>query len=250
MGFFEKYLKDHVGPAFTGTWIEKLLTVWGGAMDVYRDAAIAAVYVSLPELCPDDAVEHHARARLLARIPGESIAALRARVLDAWNFWSNLGPTEDLQDALRLYTGLTSLVIFDQANDDWQAGAVADGDDANGDNASRHVIVVPSHPYVRPPVGPDLVVGPDTLVGISMTATQLSWLRWAYRFHRPANMVGIDVWFCFGSTDANEVLTTHGGDVTRLPLQRTMVGYQSNGVGGATHAMVVGPHMVVGKEYT
>lgn len=253
MSFYEEFLRKLVAKPYRGDTGEKLLTVFGGMIDMYRDAAIQAAYVGLIDLCPDDAVESHAEASLMWRIAGESIAALRERVKGRWRFWSELGPTAGLQAAIRLYTGLSTLRVLDQANDDWFSGSHADGEDTNTENASRHIIVIEQpHPYEDfPVIGPGLVVGAETLVGTTMTSSELSGIRRAYRHHRPANMVGTDIWLLLGGdtlADIHPSRLTYVGDSLRLPLQVSMVGYHG-GPSNAHHHMQVGPHMIVGRRW-
>lgn len=232
-----------------GTWFDRVWTSTFGTLDTVATLAKHAARAGMIETCPDDAVERHARARHLYRAPGETIAALRERVAGAWDFWATLSKPANLEAALNVYAGLTgSLHLYDQARDNWLGGAVGGSfyDDANTDNASRHAIVIETpHPWARPTIGTGLVVGPDLLVGIDMTGVELSGIRAAYRRHRPANMVGIDIYVVFDSTTGDDILGAHdaSGDYVRMPLHCAMVGY----VG---HGMTVGPAMVVGQQFT
>lgn len=252
-GRYEDYAKRLLPKWMRGPWLDKLWTaiLWGpiDLIDVDREEAAKAALV---EHCPDDAVEVHARERLLEPIVGESIAALRERVKSAWTFWSELGPTAKLQEALRLYTGLPGLRVYDcnTQGDDWLGGyaGLSDGEDANAANWSRHFIVVPksSHSWERPAVGAGLVVGPGLMVGLTMTQTELSRIRRAYRRHRPAHMVGGDIYVDFEpGNDPDAIAALHDGsaDFSRLPLHRQMVGY-------GPHGMTVGPTLIVGQEFT
>jgi hypothetical protein len=248
MGPYETWLQAKLPRWLRGTIADSMTTVIGGMIDTDIEGAKDAVKAGLLADCPDDAVGYHARARLLDPLVGETIAALRARALDAWTFWSELGPTVNLRAYLRTVSGAATLELYDQANDDWQAGASTTDDDANADNASRHVIVIPeTHPWARDTVGPGLVVGPELIVGIDMTSTELSAIRHAYRKHRPANMVGIDIWVIFSADTAAQVLADHGHgggtiDAIRLPLHRAMVGYSH-------HGMIIGESAVVGEVF-
>ncbi len=246
MGRWEDYLEGRLPQWLKGTYGERLATVAGGLIDAVEDGMIYATKVALLEDCPDDAVEPHARARLLERLPDEPIAALRKRALKAWEFWSTITGAVELRDWMRTVSGVSGLEIYDWANDAWYSGySVALDDDENQDNASRLTMVLPQpHPWERTVIGLDIVVGPETLVGLTMTASVLSRIRAAFAKHRPANMVGLDIYLLFDGTTAKAVRLDHeaSSDFMRIPLQVQMVGYSH-------HEMVVGPAMVVGKVF-
>lgn len=256
---YEEFLRGLLPPWLRGPTAEKLTTTISFMVDAFLSAAKAAARAHLLSDCPPDAVEHHIRARLLERIPDEPIEALRARGLQAWTFWAELhrrrtvSAPSGLEAMLRTHLGLSGVWVFDQANDDWQAGAIADGDDANADNASRQAIVIEQpHQWERPICGA-VVCGPQTLVGITMTRSELSRIRGLYRKHRPANMIGLDIWVLFDSTTAEDILGNHDatsaydGEAIRLPLLCSLAGYQGN---GAHHHMQCGDLCIVGREFT
>lgn len=235
-----------------GTWMDRLWTaLLHGPIDLLDQAKIEAAKVGLVEHGPDDAVDHYARERQLERIDGESTEALRTRALEAWEFWEGVSTGTGLRDAIRLYTGLAGLEVYDcnTIGDDWLSGwaPLSDGEDNNTDNWSRHFIVIPasSHSWTRPVVGPGLTVGPGLMVGLTMTSDELSRIRRAYRRHRPSHMVGGDIYVLFDGTSAAAVLSAHdaSADFSRLPLHRQMVGYEP-------HGMTVGPSLIVGYEFT
>lgn len=245
--FYERWVLARLPRWLKGTWGEPWWRVAIGMLDLTLEAAKQAAQSGLVEMAPADAVEAHARMRLLERLPWETIEALRVRSLGAWDFWSGLGNTAGLRDVLRLYSGASALEVFDQAVDGWVTnGTGASDDDTNADNASRHVIVVPQpHAWERPLVGPGLVVGPDLIVGITMTGAELRRIRGAYRKHRPANMIGWDIWVLFDGSAASALLADHtdSSDFIRLPLHRALVGNEH-------HGMTVGNFLVVGQEFT
>jgi hypothetical protein len=235
-----------------GGWFESLWTaVLHGPLELLDQDKVNAVNVGLVERCPADAVRYHAAERQLERLAGESDEALRIRALEAWTFWSEMAPTGKLTDAITLYTGLSGVRVYvcNTQSDDWLAGYVplADGEDDNTDNWTRHFVVIPAsgHPWTRPVVGPGLTVGPGLMVGLTMTQVELSRIRRAYRRHRPAHMVGGDIYVLFDGTTPASVLAAHdaSADFSRLPLHRQMVGY-------GPHGMTVGPHLIVGYEFT
>ncbi len=238
-GRLPRWLKGTFGLRFTSTF--------AGLLDAYEEAARQATLQGLVELCDDGAVEHHARARNLERLPDETIPALRLRALGAWDFWSSIHRSAELAAYLALVLGIdaSSTTVFDQANDDWQAGAVADDDDANADNAARHAVVITQpHPWERLEIGDPEVIGPDELIGVTMGATELSRLRRAYQKHRPGNIVGIDVFVAFGGETAEDIRTDHKpvGDLVRLPLHAAMVGYSH-------HGEVIGDDAIIGRKF-
>jgi hypothetical protein len=242
-------------------WHDKLWTVLFGGLDPVIDGgkvgekcAFVSVAGHPEDECPDDAVPYHGRARLMHQTPWESLGAYRLRIKDAWSSWGNMGPktvtvdgeTYGLRDTIRHYTNLPDLEIYDLANDNWLGGA-GSGEDGTGTNWSRVAIVIPQpHDWEVPVVGPGLVVGPETLVGIDMTASELSNIRRSFRDHRPAHVIGIDIYVVFDATTpaallADRSLTT---EYVRIPLgPMPLVGY-------VNHGMVVGQGCIVGHEFT
>lgn len=244
---FEDQGFNRTPPWLGGTWAAKFLTVAYGLFDLVNRSNLDAAKSGLVETCPVDAVPYHARARMIDAILGETVEALRLRLLSAWSHWSESGTKAGLQAKLREYLPeAPDLVVYDIANDDWTGGAVLDGyDDDNGDNSSRLMVVIPqSHPWDTELVGPGLVVGPELLVGISMPASRLAVIRSVFRKYRPAHCIGIGIDVLLDTTTAADHLADH--DVTnrlaRLPLHRALVGYQQ-------HGLTVGPHLVVGQEF-
>lgn len=235
-----------------GTWIDKTTSLLFGQADLVYQAARDASSVWFLTAAPDDVVERLAASRLLERISGESLGAYRARAVAAWGFWSELGTTTGLRDALRDYIGTTALEVYsvNEELDDWLGAPPPIGlnsdEDTNPDNWSRHAIVIPAtHPWVRQAVGSTLTVGPDLMVGLSMTETELKRIRRIYRKHRPAHMCGIEVYVVMDATSAASILVDHtAGQCVRLALgPAPMVGYLS-------HGMIVGPTLVVGQPIT
>ena len=195
-------------------------------------------------------VDKHGASRLLERLDSESTDAYRERIVAAWDFWSGVGTATGLQDALRLYIGCDALYLFAvQPNaDDWTAGAAYSDEDSNADNWSRHAMVIGQpHSWVREAVGTGLVVGPDLMVGLSMTESELKRIRRIYRKHRPAHMCGIEMFILLDATDPIAVQLAHDAadpEVVRIALgPAPMVGYLS-------HSMVVGSSMAVGVPIT
>lgn len=229
-----------------GTWADKLTSIAFGVLDVINAGAKQAAKAGLIDACPEDAVEAHARSRNLERIVGEALPALRLRVAEAWTTWAESGTKVGLQALLRLYSGAAGLFVFDIVNDDWTGGATGTWDDANADNWSRlWVVIEQPHSWTREVVGTGIVVGPDQLVGISMTGTELSTIRRIFRTFRPAHVVGGEVVVLLDDppSTADDMRLDHsvaGADAVFMPLQVQMVGYR-----GA----IVGPGLIVGETF-
>lgn len=255
MGPYETFLRGLVPPTMRGKTITKIVTTIGSTLDACNEAGQAALRAGHIETTPLDGIEPHARARLLDRWPGETLEQLRYRASKAWEFWTTLhrrrtnerasGLETLLRDALKL----SNVWVYDQANDGWFNAPLIVGCDSNAENASRqNVVIGQPHPWTRPVVGPGLVIGPNLLVGITMLGDELRFLRSLYRKHRPANLIGVDAWVILDSTPPEDLVNYHdAGEVVRFPLMVSLVGYAE---GGATHGMVVGPNMIVGKEWT
>lgn len=232
-----------------GRWGDAFTSIVFGSFDALILAAKDAAKQAFVTTCADDAVAEHGADRLLEPLDGETTAAYRLRIQDAWTFWSELASTTKLRDAIRLYTGLDALFVYpmnaDNTTDAWADGFVTGpDDDGETDNWSRHAIVIAApHPWTRPVVGPDLVVGPGIMVGLTMTISELSRLRRAYRKHRPSHMVGITAVVLMDATAPDDFRVDHSvtTDLVRLPLHATMVGYPHHGTVG---------QLVVGNVFT
>ena len=247
LGRWQKYAEQLLPRWLRAAWMDRLWkALLYGPIELLDDDKIEAAKVGLLSHAPQDAVDHYARERQLDRLDGESTEQLRERALDAWTFWSELGPNYKLVEAFNLYTGLQATLWAARHWVDGYTGGVSDDD--NADNWSRHWLVVElgSHPWTRPVVGPDLVVGPGLMVGVTMTETELSRIRRTYRRHRPSHMVGAELYIIFDATPGASVAAVNhaaSSDYARIPLHRQMVGYVPLG-------MTVGPSMVVGHTYT
>lgn len=206
-----------------------------GLIDNAKDANKAG----LVESCGPQALPYHGDARMIERGPGETDEAWRLRLIDAWDHWGTSGTKAGLQDILRFYVDEVGLYVFDVVNDDWTGGATGTWDDANGDNWSRLWIVIEEpHRWDRPVVGTGVVVGPDTLVGITMTGTELSQIRRVFRKYRPAHVTGGEVVVLLDDppSTADDMRLDHsvaGTDAVFMPLQVQMVGYRGAIVGSA-----------------
>lgn len=231
-----------------GIWGDRFLTVCYGIFDTVNAAAVQAARAGAVETCPDDAVEAHAESRMIEPLPGETTEALRLRAIDAWAHWTGANNTWLEEKIVEYMPGTDRVSVYDIANDDWTGGAALDGyDDDNGDNASRLMLVFDAtyHPWDRDVVGPGLIVGPELLVGITMTGTELSRLRRIFKRYRPGHMIGIGADVIMDGTTAAAHLADHAAtaDLVRLPLHAPLVGYQQ-------HSMTTGPHLVVGQGFT
>lgn len=231
-----------------GDALDKLSSLVFGQFDLVYQAARDAAGATYITAAPADAVDLHGASRLLERLDGESNDQYRERIVGAWDFWSGLGISTGLRDALRLYTGCTALEVYavNTQTDNWLDGTAYSDEDNETDNWSRHAIVIPDpHTWVREAVGPTLTIGPDLMVGLSMTESELKRIRRIYRKHRPGHMTGIEIYVQLDGRTGADVLADRGpGDEVRIALgPAPMVGYLS-------HSMVVGSSMTVGVPIT
>lgn len=255
--FYEDYVLRRFGRMrfMFDEWSKRLWVSIAGPADAARDAAEAATNANFVAHCPDDAVPHHGRASQLEPGLSETTAAYRLRIKDRWSFWANVGPksvtvdgkTYGLQEALRFYSGCPGLYLYDLPNDAWLTGADAAQEDGNPENWSRFAIIVEGpHAWEELEIGEDFVIGPETLIGITMTSTELSRMRRTFRRHRPPSHVGIDIYIIFDATLASVLVTDRSAAVNfmRLPLgPRAAIGYLH-------HGQVIGDGMIIGQEFT
>lgn len=216
-----------------GTWCDRIMVQLFGTMDGLVDASKDAAKCGLVSECPPDALEYHGVTRLMERKSGETDESFRLRLMDAWNHWSGSGTKSGLQAILSFYSGCSGLTIYDERNDSWFDGATGSFDDSNDSNWSRLWVVIPQpHTWTRPLVG-GVTVGPEQIVGITMTGSELSQIRRVFRKYRPAHVTGAELFVVFDSTPAANVLAGHGvtAELVRMPLHVTMVGYPIPTVG-------------------
>lgn len=247
MAKFERY-SEHwrriLPPWLRGNTTDKVWTAVFDLLDAVKLSADQAMKAHFIERAPIDAVNLHGKDCEIERLPGESTEAYRLRLLGKWEFKRTMSTRPGLPDKLRQYIG-PSVHLFDLANDGW-TGGVASGEDFNTANWSRIAMVIEQpHAWVRQAIGSGLVVGPETIVGVSMTRTELSRIRRLFRIMRPAHVVGIDIFVVFDSTSAPDVAAEHASaDAIKLPLgPGAMVGYPH-------HGMTVGDGLIVGQEFT
>lgn len=216
-----------------GSWADRIMVQLFGLMDGLVDTSKEAAKCGLVSECPSDALEYHGSARLIERKAGETDASLRLRLVDGWDHWSSSGTKSGLQSILAFYSGCPDLYVYDQVNDHWFDGSTGSFDDSHDANWSRlWVVVEQPHGWTRPLVG-GVVVGPEQLVGITMTGSELSRIRRVFRKYRPAHVTGGELFVIFDSTTAASVLAGHGvtSELVRMPLHVTMVGYPIPTVG-------------------
>ncbi len=245
---------EDLGFSRTPVWLRGLVAdavsaVQYGLIDVLKEAARQAAKAGLIDHAPDDAIPYHSRSRMLDRVEGESIAAWRIRLREAWTFWAGVTLKSNLQDALRLYTGLPTqlhVVDFQPDGDDWMEGYDPAGfDDEDYDNVARlNIVIEQTHGWTRPVVGAGLIVGPGVMVGLTMTQTQLSRIRKYFQLFRPGPVIGQEIHVLMDSTTLDDYRSDHSttSDVVRLALHAPVVGYPSTNV-------VVGPQCVVGQKH-
>lgn len=85
------------GP-LAGPWGRRWAAVVGavGGDELLSDAKVA-VKVRFPDLAPEDALPKVGADRVLPRLPGETLAAWRARLSGAWEVWSWAGTRHGLE---------------------------------------------------------------------------------------------------------------------------------------------------------
>lgn len=243
---YEAYAFRRLPRWLRGTTIDKLWTSVFGMLDVAKGGADQAMKAHFVESCPVDAVPAHGRECKIDPLPGESTEAYRLRLIGKWDFKTSLGPKVGLQAAMRLYTGLSGLFLYDIINNDWLTGALG-GEDNNPENWSRMVCVIQQpHPWEVPVFGPGHVFGSSELIGVDMSLSELSLIRRRFQEDRPAHVVGIDVYVIFDSDTADNIRNdrTSTLDWIRVPLgPYGMIGYPH-------HAQVLGAGSVIGRRFT
>jgi hypothetical protein len=226
---------------------DRWITAVGGMLDLARNGARLAARAGLVAKCPDDAVPYHGEQRRIEPLnASETVDAWRARLVDAWDHW-DCGTTAALEALIGLYADCTA-TLYDSANAGWFTKIFDAGyGDANDDNWSRASLVLTDHSWVRVAIGPGLVVGPETVVGLSMTGTELRRIRRVWREKRPAHMVGADLVVVMDATTPADVLADHSYSTGPYDLWATalgpykLIGYTHHGmtVGGITVGEIV-----------
>lgn len=110
MAFFSWLLDRLPGPN-RGPKGEAFVTVVARHLDDAVVRVRAAAKLDLPADAPDDALERIGQDRVIARVPGESLDAYRARLVGAWESWSWQGTGYGIAVAVGLLGYGTPLVI-------------------------------------------------------------------------------------------------------------------------------------------
>jgi hypothetical protein len=85
----------------------------GYTADKLVELANFAVAVRHVQLAPEDALPYHGRDRRLVRGPDEPAATFRARLLSAWDAWSQAGSEAGLLAQLDAYLGTTGTFVLE-----------------------------------------------------------------------------------------------------------------------------------------
>jgi len=122
------------------TWGQRFMGVLGLMLDALSEGTQQAVTARFfkSKTFPDDAYPLLGAERSMPRFPAESLAAYRARVLDAWNAWQQAGTAIGIIDQLGKL-GFTA-TIYQNHEWDW------DSDPANW---SRIWVVITAHPWTN-----------------------------------------------------------------------------------------------------
>lgn len=238
-GDYEQIYFRQIPAWLRGVIADKWHDVIAGIIQSFALAAKDAAKASLPEYCPVDALPLHGEARSIDPVSGESADAWRQRILHAWTMRETQHQPATFQDLMRFFTAIPGLYVFDyiasaEGGDDFASGASGSGEDGDVTNASRLAIVVEKpHGWVVPTIGVPAKIGPENLIGISMTRTELTRIRKYFRELRPAHIVGTEIWIIMDSSPAEDFPPDHtAGAVVRLALHQPIIGYRTSGLIG------------------
>lgn len=107
----------------------------GHMKDAFAQTARQAVKARFPLLAPADALPSIGADRMLERMPPESEADYRQRLVDAWDAWAKGGTPEGITDAIDL-TGLCTSAVYNTFQIDLGPGSWA-----------RFVVVLSGHSW-------------------------------------------------------------------------------------------------------
>ena len=205
MGYEEYQLSLH-SPPLQGPYGELWARAHGALKDNHAQAAKEAVKARFVQVCPPDALEYHAEERGLERMPADTEAEWRARILAAWDLWKWAGTRKGVIDAIKL-TGLTSVGIRDYW--DWPDpvgfGAFGGFVDpathifyANGPSVGKWakfwVVIDQPHPWVWEGAwGDPGVYGDGGTWGTTMTQGEAERVRRQIRQWKPAHAWCVNV---------------------------------------------------------
>lgn len=85
----------------TGQEIRNLITLVAEIAETLRETARNARRLWFPGTAPDSALEIHGAERMLPRLPGETAAAYRARLQNAYLFYEGAGTKAGMEAALQ-----------------------------------------------------------------------------------------------------------------------------------------------------
>lgn len=128
MSTHTSYLTGLLRGPLAGPWGTRWVTSLGGVLDAASDAQQDAGLLRGPADAQDDALPLFGAARGgLAQLPGETLDAWRARLIDAWESWRWAGTRTGLELAVT-QLGWTTFVL--RTTREWAPDAPPDGDAA------------------------------------------------------------------------------------------------------------------------
>ena len=173
-----------------------LAQAFGMVKDGMCEAAMQAVRARCIRTAPNDALDYAGQERSLPRMPGDTPASYLARLLAAWDLWSQAGTEQSIKTALG-WLGLTNFKIFGQTNTTGQRCTDGDwnwdGDSANW--ARAWVVIYPPHPWVTDGTWSSPGIwGDGGTIGSDASEQEVALIRYSVNAWRPAHVaVGIIV---------------------------------------------------------
>lgn len=257
------WIQQIAPPWLRGEWGTKYLSMLGELADLERDGAGFATAFRFLSKAPDDAVPLIAAdsgpAQMplpgysgflyggMPRYPGETMASWRARIASRWETWPTAGTAIGVDAQLEAYisaiqSGVAPTITI------WShqlPGTPIQPDrwnrDVNPTEWSRFYVVIDQpHPWEQSLIG-EGEIGDESLIGTTMTLTEVRALRRLVHEWRSAHSSGVTFILVYSGTiisPAAPAIGTPGdvigGDSTEL-LIGNIVGYPLSGpqvVGG------------------
>jgi hypothetical protein len=160
----------------------KLSSLWGLIGDMIAGSAQQAVLARSMRSAthPADALRLTGFERGMPRYAGESDIVYRARLLGAWQAWTQAGTARAVESQLRL-AGFFGAKVIERWEWNW---------DSNAFDWSRFWVVIPrqGHPYTPWQLGEDTVLSRELVIGLDLSPSVLALIRSIIRKWKPAHM--------------------------------------------------------------
>ena len=184
---FDQYQAGLAPPALKGPNGEAFTSALGLMKDVFAEGAMQALRCRFVSSCPEDALAFIGQERNLPQVPGEPVAAYRARLLNAWQAWQQAGTKPGLINQLNVL-GYPNVVVLEDNTSSFALSPPASGFAPGTEWWRFMVFIKPPHPFtIGSKYGDGNTWGNGRLWGIGGPVNALQVIRNTIALWQPAH---------------------------------------------------------------